>query len=95
MPEAEIEEAYGADAAPEEADFEVWEENWVSWEVFRALQTQWIVRQGLMSGAFQGINYASIQPVMWAYGVKDRRAVFDDVRLMEMAALEVFNGPGE
>lgn len=92
MPEDEIEAAYGADAPDSEDDFEIWEENWQSWKVFSALTTQWIVRDGLFGGTYQGIRYSSIQPVMWAYGVKDRRAVFDDVREMERAALGVLNG---
>lgn len=91
MSDDEIEAVFGPDEPAEDGAFGVWEENWLASEVFLALSTQWIVRSGLWGESFQGIRYSSVQPVLWAFGVKDRRAVFEDVRVMEAAALGVFN----
>lgn len=66
-------------------------ENWEALKVFMAMATQWrevvgdrIVRRGL--------NYAALPAVLELTGVpKKRRAgVFEGLRTMERAALEVF-----
>ena len=67
----------------------VWQENDLPFGVFAALQTQW--RIGM--GGPTGLDYAAVPVVMELYEVpaKDRRQVFDDIRVMESEALKVFS----
>lgn len=67
-------------------EFEVWPENWPALELFAAVSTQWRVG---MAGA-TGLDYAGVLAAMEFYGVKpeERRARFEDLRIMERAALE-------
>ncbi len=73
---------------------EVWPENWESVTLFLALQTQWTVSP---AGRFIGINYPSVESLMNIPGVKKKRrvAMFDDIRLMELAALGVLHEKAE
>ncbi len=64
---------------------EVWPDNWQSLVVFDAMGTQWNVGMG---GAI-GLQYASLSEV-WRRTktpIADRDDVFDDLRVMEQAAL--------
>lgn len=65
--------------------FEVYPENYASVEVFNAMQTQWRADMG----AIIGLDYSALPMVMRLYGVPvaKRRKVFDDVRVMEHAAI--------
>jgi len=63
----------------------IWPDVKESVEVFIALGSQWNVGMG----GPVGLVYASIPVVMDAFGVKDRKTVFEDVRVMESEALEV------
>lgn len=67
----------------------IWQENETSFALFASLQTQW--RIGM--GGPTGLDYSAVPVVMELYSVpeKDRRQVFDDVRVMESEALKVFN----
>jgi len=64
---------------------EVWPDNAPSLNVFIAMSTQWRVG---MSGA-TGLDYAALPGVMRLIGVSaaERADVFDDIRIMEDAAL--------
>ncbi len=66
---------------------EIWPDNIIAVNVFVAMSTQW--RTGV-SGA-TGLDYGVLPHVMRlvGVGVKDRAAVFDEIRLMEDAALEM------
>ena len=70
-----------------EDDMEVWPENWPALELFSALGTQWRVG---MAGA-TGLDYTAIMAVMDLQNTapEDRRGLFDDVRVMERAALQM------
>lgn len=91
--EEDIESVYGTAAEAEDDAFEVWPENWPSVQVFAALATQWQIAGGLLGSRVLGLHYPSIQTVMWAHQIRacDRRAMFDDMRVMEAAALNVMN----
>lgn len=80
----------GANTAPDV--FEVWPENWETLGVFLALGTQWQRVMGLAGAVVTGIHYPAVTTVFEIYGVTDRRAMFEDLRAMESAALAVFNG---
>lgn len=64
----------------------VWEENWPAKELFADMMTQW--RTGFNGRT--GLDY-SVLPVMWdLHNIKkdQQRARFDELRIMEAAALE-------
>lgn len=68
-----------------EGTTEIWPENLRTFEVFEAMCRQW--RMG--PGGPTGLDY-NVLPMIWRlYRVKpkDQRALFDDVRVMESAAL--------
>lgn len=73
----------------EKAVVEVFPENWPVVEVFSSLMTQWRIG---MSGP-TGLDYAVLPGVMGVLGIgrKDRRDVFDGVRVMESEALKVLS----
>jgi hypothetical protein len=66
---------------------EVWPDTQNSVLVFDALGSQWIYAG--MGGVPTGLVYASIEPVLrvMAISAEDWRQVFDDIRVMEDAAL--------
>lgn len=79
--------AFGFTADDFDETVEIWPENWLAFEVFAAMQTQW--RAG-MNGA-TGLDYAALEPVMRLHGIPKRKRaeVFEAVRLMEGEALAV------
>lgn len=78
----------------EDDDCEVWQENWQSVTLFLALSTQWNVSP---AGSALGINYVSIESIMRIFSIKKKKrvAMFDDIRLMELAALGVLREKAE
>ncbi len=54
-------------------------------EVFLRLSTQWSVGEGIV----RGLNYQSAQWVIGMYALGDERSVFEDLQVMEGAALAV------
>jgi hypothetical protein len=72
-------------------EFEVWPENWPSVALFTDCLTQWRIG---MAGP-TGLDYAGVNAVMEMRGIKSRKrraSLFDDVRVMEIAALDSFRG---
>lgn len=65
-------------------EVEIWAEHWPAVRVFESLSTQWRVG---MAGP-TGLDYAALPAVMDLLGIDDRAAVFDDLRILERAALE-------
>ncbi len=63
--------------------FEVFEENKDAVNLFVLCDTQWTVG---LSGR-TGLNYSVLLSLMELYSIKDRREVFEDVRTMEIAAI--------
>lgn len=55
-----------------------------------AMQTQWRIG---MSG-YTGMDYTALESVMRFHQVKDKRAMFNDIQLMETAALKALNRDG-
>jgi hypothetical protein len=64
----------------------VWEENWRAFDIFEAVRTQWRIG---FSGA-TGLDYCAVYPLLdkFAEDKKDWRALLDDIRVMEGAALD-------
>jgi hypothetical protein len=65
--------------------FEVWEENAPAIGLFVRLSTQWKVSA---MGRLMGIDYTAAESVMRMTGARKRRALLDDLRVMESAVLE-------
>lgn len=64
----------------------VWDENWESVSMFLRMQTQWTVS---MAG-YTGLRYEVLVcsgGLFDLYDVEDRRAMLDDIQVMEIAAL--------
>lgn len=74
-------------AEPDEA-IEVWARNWPSLMAFLACETQWRVAAGLGGVIRLGLDYAAVDIVMRRAAAGD--AVFDDLMVMERAALKAF-----
>jgi hypothetical protein len=79
--------AFGFSAEDFEVEVGVWPDCWASFECFSAMRTQWRVG---MNGA-TGLDYVALEPVMRLQGIPkaERNTTFEDIRTMEMAALEV------
>lgn len=77
-------------ANPEEEVCWVFEENWNSVLFFFALETQWNI--GGMGG-YIGLNYVAAESAMRLNEIprRSRKALFADLRIMELAALPVLN----
>lgn len=73
-----------AEAAASEV-IEVWPDNWRAWMLFTSLNTQWNVGMGGRTG----LRYESLYPLLDRMGLTDDewRGYFDDVQVMERAAL--------
>lgn len=71
--------------------FGVWPENAASVELFCRCATQWNVVAGMAGLVHIGLRYEAVEPVMRMRRAKDRAALFDDLQVMEGAALAVLN----
>lgn len=71
--------------------FEVWSENWLSFEVFCNLSRCW--RIDGMNGVYLGLERPAIESTLRLMGVKhdQQTGVFNDLLVMEGAALAVLN----
>lgn len=69
---------------------EIWQENLETFSVFQALTTQWRISD---MGHFFGLYYSSVESVlnMMGFNRKRKAEIFEDIRIMENAALEVLN----
>jgi hypothetical protein len=85
---AQIAEMLAEDEDEADRAFEVWPENWPALDLFLALGTQW--RIGPLGGAL-GLDYQGVHAAMRMMKVKDRAVMFDDLHVMERAALKVWN----
>jgi hypothetical protein len=64
--------------------------------LFLRLSTQWkIIAAGMGSLVFTGIDYAAAGATMGMLRVKNRQSAFDDLQVMEFAALEILNKSGD
>lgn len=80
-----------AGAAPAEPDptFGVWPENWDAVRVFLAMGTQW--RFAGMAGVPSGLDYAALPMVLRCLRLRPNETLFEQLRVMEAGALEVFS----
>lgn len=73
-----------------EETVEVWPENWQTWRLFRDCATQWRVAP---MGEYIGLDYPPLFRLMDEAGLsrEDWRDTFDDIRILEGAALEAMH----
>ena len=65
----------------------IFPENENAIELFLNVQTQW----NTSVGGITGLNYASVLAVINIFGYDDSKAVFSDLQVMEITALQIFN----
>lgn len=70
----------------------MWAANEEALAVFMRCQTQWRV---VPMGGFLGLDYPGVEVVMRRMHVKNKDAVFDELCMMEFAALPVRNGKND
>ena len=74
---------------PEDFDdeqIEVWPENWQAFQLFCVMQTQWNVGMGGRTG----LRYEALYPLIDRHAKDEEqwKALFDELRTMEYAALK-------
>jgi hypothetical protein len=82
-PQDVIDKIIPAEHSAKDADFEVWEENWLALEMWLQVCTQWRVG---MNGPV-GLDYNVLRWLFELYDVEDKRALFEDLQIMETAFL--------
>lgn len=90
----EITAAALSDLNVDDDEFEVWPENWQTLSVFLALGTVWSwVTPGMGHPLRIGISAMEIKATLWLMGLKKRKRqrIFQDIRVMERVALDVFS----
>lgn len=86
----EIRDKIAAKTSTGPADFILLEENWPAFETFLRCQTQW---RYTMTG-ITGLDYtAVISVITLTCKNKDRKQLFEDVRLIEQGALKSISAP--
>ena len=78
-------------------DCAVLRENWPAVRAFAAMGTQWRYRPAGMAGSVPaGLDYGVVPDVLRLLGLKRKRwpVVFEQLRVMELAALEVMRAAG-
>ena len=73
--------------AQQSEDFEVFEDNWQTVEMFLRLQTQWRVS----FGGLIGLDYIAAKWLFDVYGVDDHKEMLDALMIMERAALSALS----
>lgn len=89
-PDADALAAMGLVLVDEEPEHtECWPDNWVPFQVFAALSTQWNVGPHRAIG----LRYEAIPVVLQMGGVeeKEHAQILQDLRVMEREALTIFN----
>lgn len=86
--DAQITEALGPEPEPDADAFEVWPENVPVVEVFLACASKWT---SAPMGGFTGLDDARMNNVLRYKRVRDKLAMFENLRIMEAAALPVLN----
>ena len=76
---------------PEPEVFYVHPDNWKAFRVLEACVTQWRIIAGMNGVMRQGLDYPSVMTVIDAWGIKNRRKIFNQVRLLEAGALSEFH----
>lgn len=92
---AEVIAEWEAARTPPSPDFEIHEDNWLSFQLFTGLKTQWQIIAGFDRPYYTGLNYPAVDSFFNLLSIpkKQRPALLADIQIMEQTALEVFNKP--
>ncbi len=71
--------------------FEIWPENRQTWNVFCSMRTQWLRSNGMSGDRYLGLNYVALESVMRMLKIRNQDEIFNGIRVMESAAMEVLN----
>lgn len=77
-----------------ETVFEVWPENWRAVQLFCRLETQWHYAPLGLAGAMRtGLRYGALETLlrMASKDVEEQEKLFDQVQVMEHAALDAWH----
>lgn len=73
----------------------IWPENWEAVSIFLRLGTQWRFALHMSGGVYLGLDYPAVLELLRFYEVEDMRATFEDIQIMEAAAMKILNVSGE
>lgn len=73
--------------AQADEDFEVFEDNWPTIEMWLRLQTQWRTS----FGGLIGLDYVAARFLFEIYEIEDRKSMMDGIIIMERAALKIIS----
>lgn len=92
-PPAVLEAARAKMKPAAEPVFEVWPENWESFDFFLTLESQWVIVAGMGTAVKTGIDYCRVESTLNILGIprKNRVKLFRDMRVMEKAALSAWS----
>jgi hypothetical protein len=79
---------------PIDDDLWIYEENWDAFAFFLDVDNHWHVAIGMTGKVYLGLNWSSIESVMRSFKSipKSKRSqLYDDLRIIERAALSVLN----
>lgn len=78
---------------PDPPSFIVHPDNWQAFCLFLDLSTQWRVSATVSGVIYQGLDYSSVHALLSIQvdRRKKRRALFEQIRLIEIGALRVIN----
>ena len=74
-----------------EEDCLIFPENWNAVELFLRCQTQWNVS----FNGVTGLNYGSVLAIMNMYEYAEPSSVFEELQVIEVAAMEALNKEGK
>lgn len=78
--------------AEEDDGSEIWPCNQRSFDIFAALETQWLWTGNMDRTRRTGLNYPGVESHLCIMKIKHKKQVWKDIKVMELAALEVFGG---
>lgn len=74
--------------------FKVLRQNWEPLLFFLGLHSQWRSHLGMKGLLYLGLDYTAVESTMRIEGVKNRKAMMADLKIMEATALIILNGGG-
>ena len=79
---------------PPEDLFHVHPDNWQAFTLFQSAHTQWRVVSSMSGAYYPGLDYSGLRALLLTEVSKPnrRRALFQQIRLLEAGALSVING---
>lgn len=74
-----------------DTDFPIWQDNLATLDVFLSCAFKWNVLVVGPVARRTDLRWQDVKLAIWASKLKNAREVFNDIRAMELAAIEIFN----